>query len=123
MAAFAAARIFAGVSKLGSPALRPIMSLPAALRARARSVAARVGDGLMRDKRSARKAMTRSGWRKGRRKITANRPGPPYRSAINLPAGHIPGPKRPGRHQVGARAVRREAKRAEARARHLRANY
>ena len=46
MAWMAAVLICAGVSKSGSPAPRPIMSLPAARMAAALAVMARVGDGL-----------------------------------------------------------------------------
>src|SRR5690348_1169447 len=56
MARFAASLMFCGVSKSGSPAPRPMMSRPAALRRRALSVTAMVGDGLMRPRRAARSA-------------------------------------------------------------------
>src|SRR4029079_14359449 len=58
--AFTAASLtFSGVSKSGSPAPSPMTSRPAALSARALSVTAMVADGLMRDRRSARKAIAR----------------------------------------------------------------
>src|SRR3546814_9222962 len=57
MAALAASRILAGVSKSGSPAPRPITSRPAALRARAFWVAAMVADGLIRPRASDRNGM------------------------------------------------------------------
>ncbi len=46
MALIAAALIFSGVSKSGSPAPRPIISFPAARISAALAVIARVGDGL-----------------------------------------------------------------------------
>src|SRR6185437_7888714 len=46
-----------GVSKSGSPAPRPMTSRPAALSSAALVVTAMVGDGLMRDRRWARKDM------------------------------------------------------------------
>ena len=49
--------MFAGVSKSGSPAPSPITSRPACLSARALSVTAMVGDGLMRLMVSDRKAI------------------------------------------------------------------
>src|SRR5260370_41054398 len=49
--------MFCGVSKAGSPALKPITSLPAAFSSFALSDMAMVGDGLMRCMRSAMKDM------------------------------------------------------------------
>src|SRR5215475_11234887 len=57
IALIAACLILSGVSKSGSPAPRPMMSRPAALSARALSVTAMVGEGLMRLSASARKAI------------------------------------------------------------------
>src|ERR1043165_733476 len=57
IALIAAALMFAGVSKSGSPAPSPITSRPACLSARALSVTAMVGDGLMRLIVSDRKAI------------------------------------------------------------------
>src|SRR5258708_3370463 len=57
MAAIAASWMFAGVSKSGSPALRLTTSRPAAFISSARLVMASVAEGLMRDRRSARKGM------------------------------------------------------------------
>src|SRR5262249_33376484 len=57
MASLAACLMWSGVSKSGSPTPRPITSRPAALSARAMSVTAMVGEGLMRLSDSARKAM------------------------------------------------------------------
>ena len=65
IALIAACLMLSGVSKSGSPAPSPIMSRPACLSARALSVTAMVGDGLMRFKVSARKAIGISGF--GRR--------------------------------------------------------
>ena len=47
MASVAAFMMCSGVSKSGSPAPRPMMSLPSALSYAARLVTARVGDGLI----------------------------------------------------------------------------
>src|SRR5262245_17487100 len=66
IAAIAASLMLSGVSKSGSPAPSPITSRPAALRARALSVTAMVGDGLMRLSESARKAMRISEKTRGR---------------------------------------------------------
>src|ERR1700732_281352 len=57
IALMAARLMFSGVSKSGSPAPRPITSRPAALSARALSVTAMVGEGLIRPSDSARKPM------------------------------------------------------------------
>src|SRR5262245_27864936 len=57
IALIAAFLMLSGVSKSGSPTPRPITSRPAAFSARAWSVTAMVGDGLMRLSESARKAM------------------------------------------------------------------
>src|SRR4051794_27310381 len=57
IAFMAACLMLSGVSKSGSPAPRPIPFLPACLSARALSVTAMVGDGLMRFKVSDRKAI------------------------------------------------------------------
>src|SRR6185503_12812011 len=57
IALMAAALMFAGVSKSGSPAPSPITSRPACLSARALSVTAMVGEGLMRFRVSERKAI------------------------------------------------------------------
>src|SRR3569833_1950701 len=57
IALIAAALMLSGVSKSGSPAPRPMTLRPAAFRARALSVTAMVGDGLMRLRLSARKAI------------------------------------------------------------------
>src|SRR5262245_20567777 len=57
IASTAACLILSGVSKSGSPAPRPMTSRPAALSSRALVVTAMVGDGLMRDRRSARNGM------------------------------------------------------------------
>src|SRR5437016_11539278 len=57
IARIAARLMLSGVSKSGSPAPRPITFLPACLSARALSVTAMVGDGLMRFKVSDRKAI------------------------------------------------------------------
>src|SRR3954467_12477206 len=57
IALIAACLILSGVSKSGSPAPRPITFLPACLSARALSVTAMVGDGLMRVRVSDRKAI------------------------------------------------------------------
>src|SRR6187551_1912697 len=61
IALIAAALMLSGVSKSGSPAPRPMTLRPAALSARALSVTAIVGDGLMRLRWSARKAIAGSG--------------------------------------------------------------
>src|SRR4051794_34868653 len=53
MAAIAASLTFSGVSKSGSPAARPMTSLPAAFSARALLVMAMVRDGEIRSSRSA----------------------------------------------------------------------
>src|SRR5262249_41517249 len=53
MAAIAASLMWSGVSKSGSPAPRPIMSLPAALSSAALAVTASVGDGLTSGRRGA----------------------------------------------------------------------
>ena len=57
IALIAACLMLSGVSKSGSPAPRPMTSRPAAFSARALSVTAIVGDGLMRLSCSARKAI------------------------------------------------------------------
>ena len=57
IARLAASLMFCGVSKSGSPALKPITSLPAAFSSFALSDMAMVGDGLMRCMRSAMKDM------------------------------------------------------------------
>src|SRR6186713_1453657 len=57
IALIAACLMLAGVSKSGSPAPRPITSRPACFSARALSVTAMVGDGLMRFRVSDRKAI------------------------------------------------------------------
>src|SRR5437764_3804668 len=57
MALMAACLMLSGVSKSGSPAPRPITFLPACLSARALSVTAMVGEGLMRFSVSDRKAI------------------------------------------------------------------
>ena len=57
MARFAAALILSGVSKSGSPAPRPITSLPSAFNCCALVVTAIVGDGLTRARVSDRKAI------------------------------------------------------------------
>src|SRR5688572_8226666 len=57
IALMAACLMLSGVSKSGSPAPRPMTSRPAAFSARALSVTAIVGDGLMRLSCSARKAI------------------------------------------------------------------
>src|ERR1041385_7819564 len=62
IALIAAALMFAGVSKSGSPAPSPITARPACLSARALSVTAMVGDGLMRLSVSDRKAIGFSGF-------------------------------------------------------------
>src|SRR6266702_4633791 len=59
MALMAASLMWSGVGKSGSPAARPITSLPAAFISRNLPWAALVGEGLMRLRRSAMKAMTR----------------------------------------------------------------
>ena len=59
IALMAAFLMFCGVSKSGSPAARPITSLPAAFNSRALVVIAMVGDGLMRPRDSARKSLGR----------------------------------------------------------------
>ena len=56
--------MLSGVSKSGSPAPSPITSRPACLSARALSVTAMVGDGLMRFMVSDRKAIGISGFRR-----------------------------------------------------------
>src|ERR1700694_3601569 len=68
MAAIAASLMLSGVSKSGSPAPRPMTSRPAAFRSRAFWLTAMVGEGLIRDRRSARKLMIGSGL-KGRRDL------------------------------------------------------
>src|ERR1700728_1648860 len=60
MALIAASLMFSGVSKSGSPAPSPITSRPDAFNERALSVTAMVADGLVRERRSARKAIARS---------------------------------------------------------------
>ena len=62
IALIAACLMLSGVSKSGSPAPSPITSRPACLSARALSVTAMVGDGLMRFRVSARKAIGISGF-------------------------------------------------------------
>ena len=62
IALIAACLMLSGVSKSGSPAPSPITSRPACLSARALSVTAMVGDGLMRVMVSDRKAMGISGF-------------------------------------------------------------
>src|SRR6185312_11438307 len=57
MARIAASLMCSGVSKSGSPAPRPMTLRPAAFNWRALSVTAMVGDGLMRLRWSARKAI------------------------------------------------------------------
>src|SRR4029077_8808766 len=57
IALIAACLMLSGVSKSGSPAPSPITSRPACLSARALSVTAMVGDGLMRLSVSDRKAI------------------------------------------------------------------
>src|ERR1041385_3341251 len=57
IARIAASLMLSGVSKSGSPAPSPITSRPACLSARALSVTAMVGDGLMRLRVSDRKAI------------------------------------------------------------------
>src|SRR3569832_2793662 len=57
MARIAASLMCSGVSKSGSPAARPMTVRPAAFNWRALSVTAMVGDGLMRLRWSARKAI------------------------------------------------------------------
>src|ERR1700733_789373 len=59
IALIAASLMWSGVGKSGSPAARPITSLPAAFISRNLPWAALVGEGLMRLRRSAMKAMTR----------------------------------------------------------------
>ena len=59
MALMAASLMWSGVGKSGSPAARPITSLPAAFISRNLPCAALVGEGLMRLRRSAMKAITR----------------------------------------------------------------
>src|SRR5579864_598085 len=49
--------MFCGVSKSGSPAARPMTSLPSAFKVSARLFIAMVGEGLIRDIRSAIKPM------------------------------------------------------------------
>ena len=57
MAFFPASIMWAGVSKSGSPAPRPMTSRPAAFRSRAFWVTEMVGEGLIRLKREATKDM------------------------------------------------------------------
>src|SRR5215510_1514059 len=64
IALMAACLMLSGVSKSGSPAPSPITSRPACLSARALSVTAMVGDGLMRLIVSDRKAIGLSGFRR-----------------------------------------------------------
>jgi hypothetical protein len=56
IAVIAASLMLSGVSKSGSPAPRPITSRPSAFSCRAFWVTAMVGEGLIRSRRSARKA-------------------------------------------------------------------
>src|SRR5687767_12888463 len=74
IALIAACLMLSGVSKSGSPAPRPMTSRPAAFSSRALLVTAMVGDGLMRSRRSAMKAMIalRYGWWKGGATILAD---------------------------------------------------
>src|ERR1700751_1249649 len=58
MAATPACAMCAGVSKSGSPAPRPITSLPSAFRRAARAVTASVGEGLTRWTRRERDRVT-----------------------------------------------------------------
>src|SRR3954471_11914648 len=83
IALIAACLMLSGVSKSGSPAPSPITSRPACLSARALSVTAMVGDGLMRFMVSDRKAIEISGFCGAVR----NRRGQP-RQAGNTDAAH-----------------------------------
>src|SRR5215831_3548806 len=56
----AASHTFGGVSKSGSPEVRPMMSRPAARSSRVRWLAMELGDGLMRLRRSAIMLIMRS---------------------------------------------------------------
>src|SRR5258706_12671459 len=88
MAEMAASLMLSGVAKSGSPAPRPMTSRPAAWRSRAFWETAMVGDGLMRDRRSARKLMTGSGFER-RRDLTPDFP-PEQRSRTALAAHRQP---------------------------------
>ena len=66
IALIAASLMLSGVSKSGSPAPSPITSRPACFSARALSVTAMVGDGLMRLRVSDRNAIGFSGFSRRR---------------------------------------------------------
>src|SRR3546814_12080753 len=94
MAALAASRILAGVSKSGSPAPRPITSRPAAFSARAFWVAAMVADGLIRPRASDRNGMglatPRPQTEQGERR--AHLPSAPAPAHCAIPSGFRPVP-------------------------------